>query len=151
MGRRRVDITEDEIGLAYTWKCGPASRDIGSPHYLDVDHAFTGEALKPLSPVHVRGVRDSGDLAISWVRRTRVGGDSWDAIDVPLGEDSERYDIDILYGSDVVRTLTATTPAATYTAADQTSDFGSPQTSIALRIHQLSATRGRGTTREAVL
>ena len=33
----RVDITEDEIGLAYTWKCGPASRDIGSPHYLDVD------------------------------------------------------------------------------------------------------------------
>jgi hypothetical protein len=147
----RVDITADEIGLAYTWKCGPASRDIGSPHYLHVGHTFTGEALKPLSPVHVRGVRDSGDLAISWVRRTRIGGDTWDGIDVPLGEENERYEIDILDGSDVVRTLTATSPAATYTAADQTTDFGAPQSTIALRIHQLSATRGRGTPREAVL
>ena len=24
-----VDLTPDEIGLAYTWRCGPASRDIG--------------------------------------------------------------------------------------------------------------------------
>ena len=37
------------------------------------------------------------------------------------------------------------------TAANQTSDFGSPQTSIALRIYQLSATRGRGSPREATL
>ena len=39
----------------------------------------------------------------------------------------------------------------TYTAADQTSDFGAPQSSIALRIFQLSGTRGRGTSREATL
>lgn len=147
----RVDITEDEIGLAYTWKCGPASRDIGSPHYLDAEHAFTGEGLRPLSPVHLRGIRSGGDLAISWVRRTRVGGDSWDGIDVPLGEDEERYEIDILDGGDAIRTLTAMSPATTYTATDQTTDFGSPQTSIALRIFQLSATRGRGTPREAIL
>lgn len=147
----RVDMTEDEIGLAYTWKCGPASRDIGSPHYLDAEHAFTGEGLRPLSPVHLRGIRSGGDLAISWVRRTRIGGDSWDGIDVPLGEDEERYEIDILDGGDVIRTLTATSPATAYTATDQTTDFGSPQTSIALRIFQMSATRGRGTPREAVL
>ena len=147
----RVDMTQDEIGLGYHWKCGPASRDIGSPHYLDVEHTFIGEGLKPLSPVHLRATRSSGDLTLAWTRRTRIGGDSWDDIDVPLGEDGERYEIDILDGSDVVRTLTATSPAATYTAADQTTDFGSPQSSVALRIFQLSATRGRGTPREAVL
>ena len=65
-----------------------------------------------------------------------------------LGEDTERYEIDIL---DVVRTLSATSPAATYTAAQQTADFGSPQPSISLRIHQLSTTAGRGTPRSAVL
>ncbi len=107
----RVDMTEDEIGLAYTWKCGPASRDIGSPHYLEAEHTFVGEGLKPLSPVHVRGTRSGGDLALSWIRRTRIGGDSWDGVDVPLAEDEERYEIDILDGSDVVRTLTATSPA----------------------------------------
>ena len=85
------------------------------------------------------------------MRRTRIGGDSWDSVEVPLGEDEERYEIDILDGSNVMRTLTATTPTATYTAAQQTADFGSPQPTVSLRISQLSATRGRGTPREAVL
>ena len=70
---------------------------------------------------------------------------------MPLGEDSERYEIDILDGSDVVRTLSATSPTATYTAAQQTADFGSPQPSISLRINQLSTTAGRGTPRSAVV
>ena len=101
--------------------------------------------------MHVRGVRSGGDLAISWVRRTRTGGDSWESIDVPLGEDEERYEIDILDGSTVVRTLTATIPAVTYTAAQQTTDFGAPQPSVSLHITQLSATHGRGTPRAATL
>jgi hypothetical protein len=107
--------------------------------------------LKPLSPAHVRGARSGGDLLLTWVRRTRLGGDSWDGIDVPLGETEERYEIDILDGATVKRTLTATTPAATYTAAQQTADFGAPQPSIALRIYQMSATRGRGTPRAALV
>jgi hypothetical protein len=51
----------------------------------------------------------------------------------------------------VVRTLSATAPAAAYAAADQTADFGSPQSAVALRVYQLSATRGRGTPRDATL
>jgi hypothetical protein len=104
-----------------------------------------------LSPAHVRGVRSAGDLAITWIRRTRTGGDSWDAVEVPLAEESERYEIDILDGTTVKRTLSATTPAATYTAADQTTDFGAPQSSIAVRVSQLSTTFGRGTPRAATL
>jgi hypothetical protein len=147
----RIGMVEDEIGLAFNWRCGPASRDLGSPHYVQVAHTFRGEGLKPLSPAHVRGARSGGDLLLTWVRRTRLGGDSWDGIDVPLGETEERYEIDILDGATVKRTLTATTPAATYTAAQQTADFGAPQPSIALRIYQMSATRGRGTPRAALV
>jgi hypothetical protein len=143
-------MVEDEIGLAFNWRCGPASRDLGSPHYVQVAHSFRGEGLKPLSPAHIRGVRSGGDLSLTWVRRTRIGGDSWDGIDAPLGETEERYEIDILDGTTVKRTLAATTPSATYTAAQQTADFGAPQPSISLRIYQISATRGRGTAREAV-
>jgi hypothetical protein len=144
-------MVEDEIGLAFNWRCGPASRDLGSPHYVQVAHTFRGEGLKPLSPVHVRGARSGGDLLLTWVRRTRTGGDSWDGIDVPLGETEERYEIDILDGTTLKRTLTAATPTATYTAAQQTTDFGTPQPSISLRIYQISATRGRGTPRAALL
>jgi len=147
----RIDMTDDEIGLAFNWKCGPANRDIGSPNYVQLAHTFVGEGLKPLSPVHVRGARASGDLSLTWVRRTRMGGDSWDGVDVPLAEDEEAYEIDILDGSTVKRTIAVTSPTATYTAAQQTSDFGAPQSSVSLRVYQMSATRGRGTPREAVL
>jgi hypothetical protein len=48
-------------------------------------------------------------------------------------------------GGSVVRTLTElTSPAATYTAAQQTADFGAPQTLVYVRIVQLSAAVGRG-------
>ena len=59
--------------------------------------------------------------------------------------------IDILDGSTVKRTLAVTAPAAAYTAAQQTADFGSPQPSVSCRIFQLSATYGRGTPRSATL
>jgi hypothetical protein len=147
----RLDLTEDELGLAFNWRCGPASRDLGSASYVELSHAFRGEGLKPLSPVHLRARRSLGDLHLTWVRRTRTGGDSWDTMDVPLGEAEERYEIDILDGPVVKRTLSATAPTAIYTAAEQTADFGAPQASISLRLYQLSPTRGRGPAREAVV
>ena len=41
--------------------------------------------------------------------------------------------------------------AVTYTATQQTSDFGAPKASITVRVHQISATVGRGFPGEAVL
>jgi hypothetical protein len=147
----QVDMAQDEIGLDYTWACGPASRPLGDPAYLQTQHTFSGRGLKPLSPVHLRGARSSGDLAVSWVRRTRLGGDSWDTTEVPLAEDVERYEIDILDGATVKRTILSDTPSALYTAAEQTADFGSPQSSVSLRVFQMSAVLGRGTPRAATL
>ena len=146
-----VDMGPDEIGLNYAWRCGPGNRDLGDASYVATTHAFTGQGLKPLSPVHVRGARASGDLAVGWVRRTRIGGDSWDGVEVPLAEDAEAYEVDILDGSTVKRTLPASSPAVTYTAAQQTADFGAPQSSVAVRVYQLSASAGRGTPRAATL
>jgi hypothetical protein len=99
----------------------------------------------PWAPVHVAGVRNgAGDLAISWVRRTRIGGVWTDGSDIPLNEESERYEVDVLNSSIVVRTIAVTSPAANYTAGQQTADFGTPQSSVAVRVYQLSATVGRG-------
>jgi hypothetical protein len=139
-----IDIASSEIGAPLNWRVGPASHDIGHAAYSSLQHTFHGLGLKPYAPVHVRGVRASGDLSLSWVRRTRVGGDNWGAADVPLSEEQERYEIDILQGATVKRTLTAASPAAVYTAAQQTADFGSTQSVIAVAIHQISAACGRG-------
>lgn len=107
---------------------------------------YNGVALKPYSPVQIAGVRDgSGNLTINWLRRTRLGGDWRDGVDVPLSEESERYEIDIMSGVTVKRTITGlTTPTASYTAAQQVTDFGAAQSSITVNIYQLSAKVGRG-------
>jgi hypothetical protein len=127
------------------------SRPLGDPAYLEAHHAFTGRGLEPLSPVHLEGTRSGDDLALSWVRRTRIGGDSWEAAEVPLGEDFERYEIDVLDGAAVKRTILSDIPSALYTAAEQTADFGAPQSSVSLRVYQMSAVAGRGTPRTATL
>ncbi len=110
---------------------------------------YVANALKPYAPVHVAGVRDgSGNLTITWIRRTRAGGDWQDNVDAPLNETSEAYDVEILNGSTVVRTFSGlTSPTASYTAAEQTTDFGSLQSSVSIRIYQLSAAVGRGNVR----
>jgi hypothetical protein len=148
---RQVDMTQADIGLAFNWKYGPAPYDIGNAAYRSATPAFNGIGLRPLSPVHVTGEQVIGGLQIAWIRRTRLGGDSWEQTDVPLGEDTERYEADILDGGDVVRTLATTTPSVTYTTAQQIADFGSPQPSYAVRIYQLGASYGRGQAREALV
>jgi len=124
------------------------------PSYDTKTVTLSGRGRRPLSPVHVSGATDSGtgDVTISWVRRTRIGGDSWDQVEMPLGEDSEAYEVDILDPAGaVLRTLTSAAPSALYTAAEQTADFGAPQAAYTVRIHQISQFYGRGTGREATI
>jgi hypothetical protein len=146
---KRLDLVAADVGLPFTWRIGPAARDLGSETFLETRHAFSGLGARPLSPVHVRGRRSAGDLAISWVRRTRSGGDSWTASEVPLSEEYEAYEVDIVNGATVKRTIAVSQPAATYTAAQQIADFGATQASIAVRICQMSAVWGRGAMRAA--
>lgn len=147
----RISLTAGEVGLPLNWRVGPSPRGIGDALYSDRQHSFGGIGSRPLSPVHVRATRVSNDIVLSWVRRTRSGGDSWEAVEVPLAEDSERYEVDIMNGAAVVRTLSVSTPTATYAAADQIADFGSVQAVCDVRIQQVSAVFGRGSARSVTL
>jgi len=146
-----VPLTLSQIGLPFVWRSGPASRAIGDISYRTESHAYRGVGLRPLSPVHIRGRRSDGDIEISWIRRTRIDGDSWQAVEVPLGEVAERYEIDIISEGAVVRTISAPGPTALYAVAEQVADFGAPQPSVTVRVQQISAVVGRGTPREAVI
>ncbi|MDH4981308.1 glycoside hydrolase TIM-barrel-like domain-containing protein [Hyphomicrobium sp. D-2] len=147
----RIDLSASEIRAPYSWRYGPSIRDIGDETFRTTTYSFAGLGLKPLSPVHVRARRDDGDVHLNWIRRTRIGGDSWEAPEVPLGEDSERYEVDVLDGGVVVRTLASDVPAAIYTAEQQAADFGGVQEAYQVRVYQLSASYGRGTGRAALV
>ena len=148
----QVDMAQGDVGLPFNWKYGPAPYDIGNSAFVTVAHTFDGIGLRPLSPVHIEGARDGSDnLTISWVRRDRIGADSWEQVEIPLSEASESYEVDVMNGSTVVRMLSSSTPSVAYSAANQTTDFGSVQSSVTVRVYQLSATYGRGEYREAVV
>jgi len=88
------------------------------------------------------------------VRRTRLGGELLDLTgDVPLGEASQAYEVDIRNAGDTatLRTITAATPTASYTAALQTADGLTPGNPVVLRVFQISATVGRGIQRSATV
>ena len=75
-----------------------------------------------------------------------MAGDSWETVEVPLGEDEERYRLEVLDapGGDPVRTVEVTSPAFLYTAAMQTADFGSAQWNVSIRVAQISPSYGPG-------
>lgn len=146
-----VGLASGELRLPYNWRVGPAALDIGDAAYVSEVYTFQGIGQRPLSPAHVRGRRAGGDLTISWVRRTRIGGDGWEPPDVPFSEESERYEVDILDGATVKRTVAVASPVVVYTQAQQVADFGSAQAAVTVRVYQVSASFGRGSGKSAVV
>ena len=142
-------VTGTELkDLALNWRFGPAHLDVASSAFQQQTVTLKGNGLRPFAPVQLKGKRDvvSGDWTISWVRRTRFGGDSWALTEVPLNEETESYVLEILnaLGSSVKRTVTQPGTAFVWTAAMQVADFGALRTSVKARIYQVSATFGRG-------
>lgn len=138
------------IGLARNYKAVTYGSSLSSAAMQELTYA--GNALKPYSPVHITGTRDgSGNLTIDWVRRTRLGGAWRDNVDVSLGEVVEAYEVDILDDDEVVRTISVNAATCTYNAAQQTTDFGGPQSSVSVRIYQLSDVIGRGVAGAAIV
>ncbi len=106
----------------------------------------TGVVLKPYAPFNLRKAASGSDWVLSCQRRTRYS-ENWLRGIVPLGEGSEAYEWEIYTSSaftTVIRTLTSSTSSATYTSAMQTADFGTAQTTLYVRVYQMSSAIGRG-------
>jgi hypothetical protein len=141
----------DMLGRALSLRAVAARRDHGDATAVALSATPGAVALRPLSPVQLRAQRGVDGVTFSWIRRTRFDGDSWEALEVPLGESAERYEVDILDGATVRRTLSAAEPRVLYPAADEIADFATSQAVLSVRVAQLSATVGRGVAAQAVL
>lgn len=116
-----------------------------------ITDTYDGVNLKPLAPVDLNGERLVGvmDWHLGWTRRTRWPVELFSGAVVPLEESIESYDLEI-YSSGTFATLKRAfsgllSPAATYTEAQQFSDFGLRQDTLYVKIYQLSSVVGRGT------
>ncbi|MCC5967193.1 MAG: hypothetical protein JJU24_13770 [Natronohydrobacter sp.] len=154
-----LPISEADLGLPWNWRIGPAARPPSDDSYFAASFTPEGAGLRPFSVVHVeqpwRRSRILGDLTIRWVRRSRaLAADNWGAGEVALSEELEAYEVDILDGTTLKRTLSASTTSAVYSGEDQIADWGAllgPGDTLTIRIAQLSALIGRGAARTGTL
>ncbi|MFQ5438998.1 MAG: glycoside hydrolase TIM-barrel-like domain-containing protein, partial [Paracoccaceae bacterium] len=139
----QIDLPLAMRNLARHYRIGPAMRDLSDASYVHEVRAFQGIGLRPYAPCHLRAVAQlGGDTAFSWIRRTRIGGDDWEAPDVPLGETFEAYLVRVHHGGAVVREVQTAAPLWTYGAADMVTDGVSVP--YALEVAQISEVFGPG-------
>jgi hypothetical protein len=133
----------DGLGVARNWRIGPASRPLNDPSQRDVSAVFEGVGLRPYRPAHLRAqLRPGGDVDLAWIRRTRLGGEAWGAVEVPLGEAFERYSIRVRKAGAVLRALETDVPEWRYSAAMQDAD--GVDGVFALEVAQISERFGPG-------
>lgn len=117
-----LNLDVSDIGQSRRYRYGAARDDVAS--HATTDATVTGVGLLPFAPAHLRAADQSGDLVISWTRRSRAAvetlGDT--PSDPPLAEGSERYRVEIGPEGAPVRVIETTTTSATYTAAQIATD-----------------------------
>ena len=139
-----LPLLEHEYGIALELRAVAAG--LGAEHaqagVLDV----TGEQydLWPLAPVHVRVRRAGGMVTVSWVRRTRVGGDDWRAADVPLGETAQAYRLEVLLDDAAVLSVETAEPQWSISETELAALLGGLPAALDLRLAQISSRTGPG-------
>ena len=132
-------------GMPYRWSAGPDGETPDTENFSEKMLTLTARGLKPLSPVHLRACKAGGDIRLSWTRRTRIGGDSWEG-EVPLSEAYERYRVRVFNGETAIREAETASPDYLYRAAEIAADFGpeGPGETLTFSVAQLSDAVGEG-------
>jgi hypothetical protein len=147
---KQISLAQSARGLMRSYRIGDAARGYDAPGVVPISAAFDGIGLRPYSVCHLRKSGSLGaDIPLTWVRRTRIDGDSWTSIEVPLGEESEAYRLQVKTGATLLREVSTSQPFWTYSAAMQAVDDAGPTTRI--EVAQVSASFGPGPVRTLAL
>ena len=137
----QLPVPLSALGQPRSYRIGPAARPLSDPSQRDVEALFQGVGLRPYRPAHLRALPDgSGNLVLRWIRRTRIGGDSWGAVEVPVSEAAELYLLRVRQASVTLREVTVSTPEWLYSAAMQAQDGGG----VVIEVAQVSDLYGPG-------
>lgn len=139
----QIDLPLSARGLPRYYRLGAAARGFDDPSTVLKVEAFDGAGLRPYPISHLRAVAvGSGDTQFSWKRRTRIDGDTWQTVEVPVGEDVEAYVLRVFHGAVLKAEYTAGQPQFTYSAAMKAADTVTG--AYRVEVAQVSAQFGAG-------
>lgn len=100
-----------------------------------------GRALRPPAPAHIQARRAAdGTIELGWTRRSRLGWAWLDGNDAPLGEDAERYRLQLRPSVGDQRTVDLEAPYFRYTPAQQAEDGAAAAPALAISLLMLGTT-----------
>lgn len=139
-----IPYASGAVGLDRYYKAVPVGED--ETAVAETTLTLGAGNCRPFAPTALDATLASGDWTIEWVRVTRAFVRLFSEVVVPNEETFEQYLVEILdVSSNVVREITVDDATTTvYTSAMQTADFGSPQTTLRVRVRQMGAIAGRG-------
>jgi hypothetical protein len=139
----QIDLPLAARGLARHYRVGVAARGYEDINTVLRVEAFDGAGLRPYPVSHIRSkVDQAGNVLLDWKRRTRIDGDSWQGVEVPLGEELEAYVLRIMQGEDIKAEYSASQPQFAYALAMRSADGVTGP--FRVEVAQLSARYGRG-------
>ena len=155
-GLRRMLLQNNQLGVSQSYRGVTRGRAVSTAATENITPMARN--LMPRAPKRVRVRRNtSGDITFEVMRRTRFSTRRGSVLgsSVPLGENEERYELDLFtVGSPQGAAITLTiefTNTLTYTAAEQVADFGQVMTygTLVVQAYQISNAVGRGYRLEA--
>ena len=139
-----------------------AIRDIALSNELkgtDIDIIFTAEGRpqthtktihyqalhqRPLAPVHVKTFQNGDALNITWIRQTRIAGDDWSSVEVPLGEENEQYEIGFYHAGTIIKSQSIDSPEYIASISELEQIAGGSISQLDISICQISQSFGHG-------
>jgi Putative phage tail protein len=98
-----------------------------------------GAATRPLSVGHLTATLAGFDFGIAWVRRSREGWRWADGVDVPLGEETERYRLTKVSAGRPDLTIELSAPGWTYAAAERAADLAAGAANAVITVVQVGS------------
>jgi hypothetical protein len=139
---RRIEAQQSQIGSTLFYRGVTLGRSLYDETNIDTEQQYVGNSLKPYPPAHFAYYKETDlDVVFTWDERTRQ---LWANFYSGVSSDPGDYEIDVLDGSVVVRTLSVSAETTTYSRTEQETDFGASTTdTITVRLYQVNSV-GRG-------
>lgn len=102
---KALNIANDLIGSDLQFDVQTAKRAVSFQSFF-----YKALHLRPLAPVHGRMKAEGAQTYLSWIRQSRLGGENWVALEIPLGEAREFYRVQIMQASTVLKTVETSRP-----------------------------------------
>ncbi|MBI1236700.1 MAG: hypothetical protein GC188_08465 [Alphaproteobacteria bacterium] len=141
---KTLALQPHERDLALTFMALPAGVMPDESLHESLVATYRGRDVQPLPPAHLKMRRIAEGFRLTWIRRARFGADDWVSAEVPLGEDRERYLVEIQTNGSVRHSEEAEAAALDIAIADLESWIGSPLPAFEVDVRQISARYGPG-------